>query len=294
MEVKEFKNNYNRRNLINNYEKACANQEFRNLIKNLDVEDKIAMKYTSSLETTVVELKHCQDCPGLVYCQNRLEGHTLIPKKSNHQIIFSYVPCHYEKELKAREENKHTRDKDIFNAKISEIDLTDKKRLHVIKWLRDFLTTYQKNGEFKGLYLHGNFGSGKTYLISALFNELAKKRISTEIVYFPELLRDIKSDFDTFADRIEYLENVDLLLIDDIGAEKVTEWSRDEILGTILQKRMNNYKTTFFTSNLNIEELERHLRINSYSDDEIKARRIIERVKQLTIDLELISENKRK
>ena len=57
---------------------------------------------------------------------------------------------------------------------------------------------------------------------------------------------------------------------------------------------MNNYKTTFFTSNLNIEELERHLRINSYSDDEIKARRIIERVKQLTIDLELISENKRK
>ena len=48
MEVKEFKNNYNRRSLINNYERACANQEFRNLIRNLDVEDKIAMKYTSS------------------------------------------------------------------------------------------------------------------------------------------------------------------------------------------------------------------------------------------------------
>ena len=85
-----------------------------------------------------------------------------------------------------------------------------------------------------------------------------------------------------------------MLLIDDIGAEKVTEWSRDEILGTILQKRMNNYKTTFFTSNLNMEELERHLRINSYSDDEIKARRIIERIKQLTVDMEMISENKRK
>lgn len=294
MDIKQYNSDFNRRSLINNYEKACANKEFRNLVKNLDVDDKIAMKYTSSLETTVKELNNCQNCQGLVYCQNRLEGHTLIPKKNNKQIIFSYVPCTYQKELIAREENKHTRDKDIFNAKISEIDLTDKKRLHVIKWLRDFLTTYQKNGEFKGLYLHGNFGSGKTYLISALFNELSKKRISTEIVYFPELLRDIKSDFDTFADRIDYLENVDLLLIDDIGAEKVTEWSRDEILGTILQKRMNNYKTTFFTSNLNIEELERHLRINSYSDDEIKARRIVERVKQLTTDMELISENKRK
>ena len=57
---------------------------------------------------------------------------------------------------------------------------------------------------------------------------------------------------------------------------------------------MNNYKATFFTSNLNMEELERHLRINSYSDDEIKARRIIERIKQLTVDMELISENRRK
>ena len=43
-----------------------------------------------------------------------------------------------------------------------------------------------------------------------------------------------------------------------------------------------------------VSELERHLRINSYSDDEIKARRIIERIKQLTVDMEMISENKRK
>lgn len=284
----------NRRSLINNYDKACTNKEFRNLVKKIDVDDKIAMKYTSSLETTIKEINHCKDCPGLVYCQNRLEGHLLYPEKQNKQIVFSYLPCKYQIELKQKEENKHTRDKDIFNAKMSEIDITDKKRVHVIKWLKEFYDNYEKDKELKGLYLHGNFGCGKTYLISALFNELSKKRISTEIVYFPELLRDIKSDFDTFANRIDYLENVDLLLIDDIGAEKVTEWSRDEILGTILQKRMNNYKTTFFTSNLNIEELERHLRMSNYSDDEIKARRIIERVKQLTVDMELISENKRK
>ena len=64
---------------------------------------------------------------------------------------------------------------------------------------------------------------------------------------------------------------------DDIGAEKVTEWSRDEILGTLLQHRMNNYKTTFFTSNLTIEELEQHLIISSNIDEKVKARRIIEK-----------------
>lgn len=290
----EIRNEVNERALKKSYDEACADQKFRRLIKTIDVTDSEAMKYTSSLQNTVKELNNCSECSGLVYCKNRLEGHVMFPEKKGKQIIFSYAPCKYEQERKEKEKNRNTREKDIFNAKMSEIDVTDKNRYHVIKWLKNFYDTYDKNGNFKGLYLHGNFGCGKTYLISALFNELSKKRVSTEIVYFPELLRDIKSDFDTFADRIDYLENVDILLIDDIGAEKVTEWSRDEILGTILQKRMNNYKTTFFTSNLNMEELERHLRINSYSDDEIKARRIIERVKQLTQDMEMVSENKRK
>ncbi len=288
-------NRVDKEELINNYNDTLKNNAtFRKLIKTIDVKPEIAMKYTSSLEETTEELKNCKDCPGLIYCKNRLEGHIFYPAVNREQLIFSYVPCHYTKEQQKAEAEKKTRDKDIFNANFKEVDITDKKRVKVIKWLKEFCDSYNKNGSFKGLYLHGNFGCGKTYLISALFNELSKKRVSIEIVYYPELLRDIKNDFDTYGDRIDYLENVDLLLIDDIGAEKVTEWSRDEILGTILQKRMNNYKTTFFTSNLNMEELERHLRISSYSDDEIKARRIIERIKQLTVDMELISENRRK
>lgn len=290
----EIRNDINSKALRANYDKACNDAMFKKLVKTIGVTNDIAMKYTSSLEGTVCELKNCANCSGLIYCKNRLEGHVMYPQAHGKQIIFSYAPCKYEKERKEKEKNRHTRENDILNAKMSDIDVTDKNRYEVIKWLKNFYDTYDKNGNFKGLYLHGNFGCGKTYLVSALFNELSKRRVSTEIVYFPELLRDIKSDFDTFGDRMEYLEEVDLLLIDDIGAEKVTEWSRDEILGTILQKRMNNYKATFFTSNLNLQELESHLRINNYSDDEIKARRILERVKQLTVDMELISENKRK
>lgn len=294
MKKKETFVKYDKQELINNFDKALENKDFKRLLKTIGASKEIAMKYTSSLESTIEELNHCKDCSGLIYCQNRLAGHVFYPETKGNQIVFSYVACKYEKERRQKEANKMTRDKEIQNARMADIDVTDKKRAPVIKWLKKFYDEYDINGNFKGLYLHGNFGCGKTYLISALFNELAKKRVSTEIVYFPELLRDIKSNFDTYGDQIEYLENVDLLLIDDIGAEKVTEWSRDEILGTILQKRMNNYKTTFFTSNLTIEELERHFAASSYSDDEIKARRIIERINQLTEDMEMISENKRK
>ena len=285
---------YNEKALKENYLNAKKDKKFCALVKKLGLEDETAMKYTSSLERTISEITKCHDCPGLIHCQNNLEGHIFYPEKQNNNLIFSYAPCKYQKEALEQEKNKPTRESELANASMADLDLTDKKRIHVIKWLKKFYDEYNNHGKFKGLYLHGNFGSGKTYFIAALFNELAKKRISTEIVYFPELLRDLKSDFDNFADYIDYLENVDLLLLDDIGAERVTEWGRDEILGPILQKRMNNYKTTFFTSNLTIDELESHLNTNKYSDDEVKARRLVERIKELTEDMELISENRRK
>ena len=50
---------------------------------------------------------------------------------------------------------------------------------------------------------------------------------------------------------------------------------------------------TFFSSNLSIAELEEHLSNTKNGVDKVKARRIIERVKQLTDDLELVSKNRR-
>ena len=56
---------------------------------------------------------------------------------------------------------------------------------------------------------------------------------------------------------------------------------------------MEEHLPTFFTSNLSLKELEEHLQIGKSSEDKIKARRIIERVKQLTEDFELITINHR-
>ena len=130
---------------------------------------------------------------------------------------------------------------------MKDIDIEDKNRYKVIKWLKKiFLMIMKKVNTLKGLYLHGSFGSGKTYLISALFNELEiSKDAITEVVYLPETLRNMKEDFSLVEDKVNYLKNVDILLIDDIGAENVTAWGRDEILGTILQYRMNNKLSTF-------------------------------------------------
>ena len=86
----------------------------------------------------------------------------------------------------------------------------------------------------------------------------------------------------------------DILLLDDIGAENNSPWSRDEVLGTILQYRMDNNLITFFTSNFTINELETILSETSKGTDIIKAKRIIERIKSLTNEFTLISKDKRK
>ena len=156
----------------------------------------------------------------------------------------------------------------------------------------DFLDDYEAHKPCKGLYLHGNFGCGKTYLIAAIFNELALKNFKSCIIFWPEFLR--QAFYDDFKEKFDYVKKVPLLLIDDIGAEGLTAYNRDEILCPLLQYRMDNNLTTFFTSNLNMKELECHLSNSKNGVDEVKARRIISRIEQLTVNLQMISKNLRK
>ena len=289
------------RELKSNYIASLKNEDFKKLINTLKVKDDIAYKYTTKLERTVLELKNCQNCKSLSVCKNKVEGMVYYPTLENGKLIFNYVACKYKKKYdKERSEIKskfYEMPYDIKLARMSNIEV-DKGRVKVIKYLKKFYDSFLKDASGKGIYLHGSFGSGKTYLISALLNELSKENISSIIVYYPELLRSLKESFNAegneFSEKIEEIKRCDLLLLDDIGAETASSWNRDEILGTILQYRMDNKKSTFFTSNLSLEELETHFILNNKAEEKIKSRRIMERIKYLTEDIELIGENKRK
>ncbi len=286
--------------LKKSYVESLKDDKFKSLLVRLKLTEKEAEKYTSKLENTVKELNNCENCKHLFDCKNEVEGFVYYPNKYNDRLIFDYIACKYKKkELKKAKENKsvlYEMPETIKNASMKEIDITDKNRMKAIKFLKEFYDNYGKK-KVKGCFLHGSFGCGKSYLLAALLNELAKKNYSVIMMYYPEMIRKLKesfNEFDTYGNYMEAFKTVDLLLIDDIGAETVTPWNRDEVLGTILQFRMDNNLPTFFTSNFTIEELENHFISSKGNDDIVKARRIMERIKFLTVDLEIISENRRK
>ena len=303
--IKEITNtfHYDEEKLKKDYEKIQENNStLKKIIKNLNLPDEYLMKYTSLLEETSHELDNCKKCKSLNECHNSYLGHVIYPDYLNENLVFDYIPCKYQKEYE--EKNKYKNNiylfeipKEIKEASMKDIDSKNKDRFEIIKWLINFLETYQKQTGMKGLYLNGSFGCGKTYLISAALNELAKKDHKIAIIYYPEFLRSLKESFsnpEIYNEKFHMIRNTELLLIDDIGAETMTEWSRDEVLGTILQYRMQEKLTTFFTSNLTINELEEHFSISTKGVEKIKAKRIIERIKQLTTEMTLVSENRRK
>ena len=63
----------------------------------------------------------------------------------------------------------------------------------------------------------------------------------------------------TLDEKIDYVKRAQVLILDDFGAESISAWTRDDVLGTILQQRMAEVLPTFFTSNYSYAELEHHL-----------------------------------
>jgi len=283
-----------------NFKKNLDNKSFNELVSTIDLPSEVLMKYTSKLCDASIEYENCKNCKSYLACKNSMKGYIFKPIVLNNSLTFSYVECEKKHEIDLK--NKYLNNVYYFeipvalkNASLKQIYKDDSKRIDVIKKIKVFYDNYKKGIYEKGIYLSGSFGSGKSYIIAALFNELAKYNIESAIIYFPEFLRKLKANLgsEKYDEIFETIKQVPLLSIDDIGAENMTDWVRDEILGTILQYRMDNKLPTFFTSNLNLKELESHLQITNSSSNKVKARRIMERINYLSDEVTLIGVNRR-
>ena len=183
----------------------------------------------------------------------------------------------------------------LKNVSFLDVYRDDVQRLTVLKRMIEFVNDYPNN--LKGLYLYGDFGVGKSFMVAALAHDLSEKRgVSSTLLHYPSFVIDVKNaisdgNVKTLVDEIKLSE---VLILDDIGAEQSTAWVRDEILQVILQYRMQENLPTFFTSNFNFEELEKHFAKGKHGNDETwEARRVMERIRYLAEETRLEGVNRR-
>ena len=106
--------------------------------------------------------------------------------------------------------------------------------------------------EIKGLFLHGEKGTGKTKLAAIIANERARAGKAVLFASVPDLMADIRNSFKdgTTSEAVQAVKNTPFLVLDDLGAEKMTEWVGEQLF-CIVNHRYNECLQTVVTSNYN-------------------------------------------
>ena len=166
-----------------------------------------------------------------------------------HSIDVTYVPT---QDLLARKHQEEVRNrihavnmpKDIQDARISNYEGTTGRGEALMASI-DFIESYTANPKqfHKGLYLVGSFGIGKTYLLGAIARDLAEAGYSTTLLHFPTFAVEMKQAIgkDLVGEKLNEIKNAPVLMLDDIGADAMSSWIRDEVFGVILQHRMHAF-----------------------------------------------------
>lgn len=244
--------------------------------------------------------KQCANCSSLDTCINMIKGYSPILAVENNEIRLSYEKCY---QLVAYDKQKKQQDliqslympKEILDAAFENIAY-DAARKEAIIQASAFIDQVQSGLPAKGIYFSGPFGVGKTYFLGAIANKLKESNLSSMLIYMPEFVREMKSSIkdDSINKKVDYFKNADVLMLDDIGAETQSAWFRDEILGSILQYRMMERLPVFFTSNYTLEQLEKQLAVSNRGGvEDVKAGRIMERIKQVSNEVTMFGENRR-
>ena len=254
------------------------------------------------------EYRNCANCPGLDQCPNDFQGHytklTCDTVNGYVQLYDHKVSC---KKFVARQTQTQIQsrihsfyvDETALNRGYSaeEILDLDSERAEAVAGVLEYIKRTKESGlQTEGLYLVGNFGTGKTFLMCYLLHELAKDGYSGAIVYMPDFVEDLKlmlHEPQKLKETIDLKKEVDLLIFDDIGAEHLNPWVRDHVMGSILNFRMNR-KPTFYTSNYELDALEQHFRFTTKEgDEEYKGKRLMDRIRPFVEVIVVNGDNKR-
>ncbi|MDQ0255064.1 primosomal protein DnaI [Evansella vedderi] len=281
-----------------------ANPRIQRFIGEYSITNEQVQRGLNDLFQYKKQWENCDNCPGLQACPNLMKGYQPRLSLYRQDIHLEYQKC----SLKRKEDDRKKQaslikslyiPKEMTHATFDDVHEDNPSRTMAVAKAMEFIVNVAPGENGRGLYVYGPFGVGKTFLMGAIANELADRQVNTMIVYAPDFFRELKNGIGdgSYQEKLDEVKKSPVLILDDIGAETMSNWVRDDILGALLQFRMMEKLPTLFTSNFDLDELEYHL---SYTQrggvekmDQLKAKRIMERIRHLNDVIDMKGENKR-
>jgi DNA replication protein DnaC len=127
--------------------------------------------------------------------------------------------------------------------------------------LSDAMKKYADNfkdflAESKGLLLYGTVGTGKTYYAACIANQLIDSGYDVLMTNFATLTNKMQGTFDGKQEYIDSLNRYKLLIIDDLGAERKSEYMQ-ELIYNLIDSRYRSGLPMIITTNLSADEIKR-------------------------------------
>lgn len=117
-------------------------------------------------------------------------------------------------------------------------------------YVKNFAHFYEKG---KGLLLTGGVGTGKTFYATCIANALMDNLHPVLFTSIARYIRDIERDFASKNDRIEYLNKFALVVFDDFGVERSTQYT-NELIFSLIDGRIRTGKPMIITTNITIDD----------------------------------------
>lgn len=136
----------------------------------------------------------------------------------------------------------------------------------------------------QGLVLTGDVGCGKTFIAGCIANALIDKGVPVLATDFAKILSALENE----KDRGEYIRSLDrygLLIVDDLGAERQSEWALEQVYA-VVNGRYKAKKPAIFTTNISAEELK--------NPKDVRYSRIYDRIMEMCIPIVVKGQSRRK
>ena len=208
---------------------------------------------------------------GLLYCakcHTPKQTRFVVPQLKINRVVTALCKCMAEK-IQQEEEDEKRREFERMVAKyrragFPEADLTgctfesdDRANERITKAMQNYVKHFEElKKQGKGLLLYGNVGTGKTFHAACIANALIDKGFPVLMTNFARLVNTLQGMFEGKQEYIDSLNRFSLLIIDDLGAERQSEFMQEQVFN-IIDSRYRAGLPLIITTNLTIEEIKK-------------------------------------